>query len=185
MSTRPLLTQIEAAEACGVSRTTIRRRRTDGVFPGAVQDPKRGWMIPIEDLLAAGFHPNAPRGAPAGTAAKPGRTLAGGDQEAEQLRAELQRLQHEHELELERAKSAQKLAETEVRHLKGQLHERGQHIESLQRALAALTPAPERAAIPSPAAPAGAEAPPVAPGRAATPDNVQTPARRRWWGGRR
>ncbi|MEV6551804.1 helix-turn-helix domain-containing protein, partial [Streptomyces sp. NPDC051597] len=51
-----------AADACGVSRTTIRRRREEGGLPGAVQDPHRGWLIPVEDLLAAGFRLNAPAG---------------------------------------------------------------------------------------------------------------------------
>ncbi|MFJ8696978.1 helix-turn-helix transcriptional regulator [Streptomyces roseolilacinus] len=57
---RPMLSPRQAAAACGVSRTTIRRRREDGAFPGAVQDEKRGWLIPVEDLLAAGFRLNAP-----------------------------------------------------------------------------------------------------------------------------
>ncbi|MFJ3973400.1 helix-turn-helix domain-containing protein [Streptomyces parvus] len=60
--TRPMLTQREAAAACGVSRTTIRRRREAGGLPGAVQDEARGWLIPVEDLLAAGFRLNAPAG---------------------------------------------------------------------------------------------------------------------------
>jgi predicted DNA-binding transcriptional regulator AlpA len=44
MTTRPLLTQREAAAACGVSRTTIRRREA-GDLPRAVQDPHCGWLI--------------------------------------------------------------------------------------------------------------------------------------------
>ncbi|ROV64512.1 helix-turn-helix transcriptional regulator [Streptomyces globisporus] len=60
--TRPMLTQREAATACGVSRTTIRRRRDAGDLPGAVQDEARGWLIPVGDLLAAGFRLNAPAG---------------------------------------------------------------------------------------------------------------------------
>ncbi|MEV3898351.1 helix-turn-helix transcriptional regulator [Streptomyces anulatus] len=59
---RPMLTQREAATACGVSRSTIRRRREAGDLPGAVQDEVRGWLIPVEDLLAAGFRLNAPSG---------------------------------------------------------------------------------------------------------------------------
>lgn len=59
-TTRPMLTQREAADACGVSRTTIRRRREDGDLPGAVQDPHRGRLIPVEDLLSAGFRLHAP-----------------------------------------------------------------------------------------------------------------------------
>ncbi|MET9985707.1 helix-turn-helix domain-containing protein [Streptomyces rochei] len=59
-TTRPLLAQREAAAACGVSRTTIRRRREAGELPGAVLDDDRGWLIPVEDLLAARFRLNVP-----------------------------------------------------------------------------------------------------------------------------
>ncbi|MGV4987899.1 hypothetical protein [Streptomyces sp. NRAIS3] len=45
-TTRPLLAQREAAEACDVSRTTIRRRREAGALPGSVLDEERGWLIP-------------------------------------------------------------------------------------------------------------------------------------------
>ncbi|MDX3490978.1 helix-turn-helix domain-containing protein [Streptomyces sp. ID05-18] len=69
---RPMLTQREAATACGVSRTTIRRRREAGGLPGAVQDESRGWLIPVEDLLAAGFRLNAPAGPAADSAAGAG-----------------------------------------------------------------------------------------------------------------
>ncbi|WP_191878665.1 helix-turn-helix domain-containing protein, partial [Streptomyces filipinensis] len=58
--TRPMLTQREAAAACGVSRSTIRRRREAGDLPGCAEDPRRGWMIPVDALLAAGFRLNAP-----------------------------------------------------------------------------------------------------------------------------
>ncbi|MEV7114398.1 helix-turn-helix transcriptional regulator [Streptomyces anulatus] len=61
--TRPMLTRREAATACGVSRSTIRRRREAGDLPNAVQDEARGWLIPVkEGLLAAGFRLNAPAG---------------------------------------------------------------------------------------------------------------------------
>ncbi|MDX3596608.1 helix-turn-helix domain-containing protein [Streptomyces sp. ID03-2B] len=59
---RPMLTQREAATACGVSRTTIRRRREAGDLPGAVQNEAPGRLIPVEDLLAAGYRLNAPAG---------------------------------------------------------------------------------------------------------------------------
>ncbi|MFI9081624.1 helix-turn-helix transcriptional regulator [Streptomyces sioyaensis] len=190
MSTsRPLLTQVEAAAACGVSRSTIRRRRAAGDLPGSVQDEVRGWLIPVDALLAAGFRLNAPSspaasGSPdsdAGTAASP----AGDDQWAAELRAEIERLRHEHALVLKDAQHAQEMAEQEAVYLKEQLAERGEHIESLQRALLALTPAPERAAIPPPANPAGAAAP-VVPNQPTAAEGAQEPsARRRWWGGRR
>ncbi|MGW3466677.1 hypothetical protein ACWDE9_47390 [Streptomyces olivaceoviridis] len=82
-------------------------------------------------------------------------------------------------------------AEAEARHLKERLDERAQHIEDLQRAIAALTPAPQRAAIPQPAPPATAPAHPMpapaatpaAPDTAGTGDNhrQEQSERRRWW----
>ncbi|MEU0061085.1 helix-turn-helix domain-containing protein [Streptomyces sp. NPDC006334] len=56
----PSAAQREAATACGVSRTTIRRRREAGELPGSVLDDERGWLIPVDDLLAAGFRLHAP-----------------------------------------------------------------------------------------------------------------------------
>ncbi|MFC8494158.1 helix-turn-helix transcriptional regulator [Streptomyces sp. NPDC057235] len=57
---RPLLTQREASAACGVSHSTIHRRREAGELPGCVQDEEHDWLIPVEALLAAGFRLNAP-----------------------------------------------------------------------------------------------------------------------------
>ncbi|XQE90424.1 helix-turn-helix domain-containing protein [Streptomyces microflavus] len=74
--TRPMLTQREAATACGVSRSTIRRREA-GDLPGAVSDETRGWLIPVDDLLAAGFRLNTHVG-PNVTAASPAGTAPGG-----------------------------------------------------------------------------------------------------------
>ncbi|MEV6463060.1 helix-turn-helix domain-containing protein [Streptomyces albidoflavus] len=68
-SSRPLLTQVEAAAACGVSRSTIRRAREDGRLPGATRHPTRGWLIPVDALLAAGYRLHAP--APPDTPGKP------------------------------------------------------------------------------------------------------------------
>jgi hypothetical protein len=192
MSTRPLLTQREAAAACGVSRTTIRRRREAGELPGAVLDEERGWLIPVEDLLAAGFRLNAPsppdkadRGE--GQDRAGGRTAGVPEVEESDLRAELERLQREHEAELAAERHARALAEAEAKHLRDRLDERAEHIADLQRALKALTPAPERAAIPQPSPPATAPAAPVSapPPAPAVPgdDEQQGPAagRRRWW----
>ncbi|MGW9361989.1 helix-turn-helix domain-containing protein, partial [Streptomyces diastaticus] len=68
-SSRPLLTQVEAAAACGVSRSTIRRAREAGHLPGATRHPARGWLIPVDALLAAGYRLHAP--APPDTPGKP------------------------------------------------------------------------------------------------------------------
>lgn len=182
---RPMLSLREAASACGVSRTTIRRRREAGDLPNAVQDPRRGWVIPVEDLLAAGFRLNAPAPAEDGAEAPvsaAGRGVVpadGGGQGAAALRAELARIRAEHELALAHAEYGQKLAEAEAKHLRVQLAERGERIADLQRAVAALAPAPERGVL----APASPPASPAVPGQAQG-EHLEPESRRRWWGGR-
>jgi hypothetical protein len=57
MTERPSWTIARAATECNVSRDTIKRRRLAGAFPNAYQDANRTWLIPITDLLAAGFQP--------------------------------------------------------------------------------------------------------------------------------
>lgn len=56
---RPLWTLSEAAQRCDVSRSTIRRYRESGKFPNAVKRSGE-WVVPVEDLLAAGLRPTAP-----------------------------------------------------------------------------------------------------------------------------
>lgn len=55
--TRPVFTLRQASTRCGVSFSTIRRRREDGAFPNAYKTPDGQWMVPVEDLLAAGLKP--------------------------------------------------------------------------------------------------------------------------------
>ncbi|MFD3572006.1 helix-turn-helix domain-containing protein [Streptomyces sp. NPDC058667] len=190
---RPLLTQREAAAACGVSRSTIRRRREAGELAGCVQDEERGWLIPVEALLAAGFRVNAPsppEDAVPGKAAAPaaGTTAAGEDVVA--LRAELERERQAHALEVAQARHQAALAEAEAGHLRAQLAAKAEHITDLQNALRALAPAPERSAIKQsahPAAGGGVVVPGqahAAPSTAARGGGEEEP-RRRWWGGRR
>jgi len=68
---RPALTLTEAARAAGVDRRTLRRRLDAGELPNAYRDrgrqgPGTGpWLIPVGDLLAAGFTLNAPSPGPA------------------------------------------------------------------------------------------------------------------------
>jgi hypothetical protein len=62
MTERPSWTIARAAEECNVSRDTIKRRRAAGAFPNAYQDASKTWMIPITDLLAAGFQPTMHKG---------------------------------------------------------------------------------------------------------------------------
>ncbi|MVO90637.1 hypothetical protein GPA10_39285 [Streptomyces sp. p1417] len=179
---RPLLPQREAAAACGVSRSIIRRRREAGELPHSVLDDDRGWLIPVDDLLAAGLRLNAPAppddtttGVGQDQAHATGTAMAGPAGEAE-LRAELERLRHEHQLQLAHADHA--LAEAEAGHLRKRLDERAAHIADLQQALAALTPAPERPAIPQPTTPATA---PAVPEPTASQRQEGSGPRRRWW----
>ena len=120
---RPWFTLTEAAGVVGLSRDAMRRRlRADG-FPNAVQDqgrPGAPWIIPLEDLLAAGLRLQAPtQGDPGG--------VHGGDAPPspdERLAARNQQL------------------EVEVRHLRALLEERGRTVEMMELALRALPPAP-------------------------------------------
>jgi hypothetical protein len=57
MTERPSWTLSRAAEECGVSRDTLKRRRAAGEFPNAYMDTRGKWLIPVNDLLAAGFKP--------------------------------------------------------------------------------------------------------------------------------
>ncbi|MEV6080969.1 helix-turn-helix domain-containing protein [Streptomyces sp. NPDC052069] len=183
--TRPMLNQREAATACGVSRTTIRRRREAGALPNAVEDPVRGWLIPVEDLLAAGFRLNAP--APPDAVSVP----AGADDDVQEdqedvaaLRAELERARHEHALAVAEAEHGRLLAQAEAEHLREQLAARAEHIADLQQAVRALTAVPDRGVLhpsvpgqQSHPEPAAAPAAPVGPAE-------RGPQRRRRWGGR-
>lgn len=70
---RPMLTQQEAATACGVSRTTIRRCREAGDLPGAVSDETRGVAHPCGRPVGGRVsaersrQPRCHRGFPVGT----------------------------------------------------------------------------------------------------------------------
>ncbi|MFJ1774998.1 hypothetical protein ACIOFQ_32935 [[Kitasatospora] papulosa] len=128
-----MLTQREAATACGVSRTTIRRREV-GDLPNSVQDAARGWLIPVDDLLAAAswlYAPSLPdEKAPSGAQENSAGSVTE-EQGAVALRAELERVRHEHALAV-------------AEHLREQLAARGEHIADPQRALKVLMPTPER-----------------------------------------
>ncbi|MFI5635062.1 helix-turn-helix transcriptional regulator [Streptomyces sp. NPDC051664] len=185
MSTRPMLNQREAADACGVSRTTIRRRREAGDLPGAVQDPARGWLIPVDDLLAAGFRLNAPAppdapDEPAPSSPTGQNSDVGGGQDVAAVRAELERVRQEHALALAQAEHGRQLAQTEADHLRAQLAIRGEHIADLQRTLKALMPAPEQPVLDRPSVPGQTQTEPPA----GSVPKEKEPARgeqRRWW----
>lgn len=59
-SSRPSWTISEAADRCGVSKSTVRRYREAGKFPSAFKDSQGAWKVPLEDLLAVGWKPIDP-----------------------------------------------------------------------------------------------------------------------------
>ncbi|MEU0297871.1 hypothetical protein ABZ252_00010 [Streptomyces sp. NPDC006175] len=105
-----MLNQREAATACGVSRTTIRRRREAGDRPGAVQDAARSWLIPVDDLLAAGLRLHNPSPADAEASPGPEGHPVAVEPGTAALRAVLEHLRHAHAL-----------AVAEAQHLREQL----------------------------------------------------------------
>jgi hypothetical protein len=68
--TAPVLSLAEAAKACGVSESTIRRRRPELLASGAVQGPK-GWSIPVTALIALGLMDRTTAGTPESPADRP------------------------------------------------------------------------------------------------------------------
>jgi transcriptional regulator with XRE-family HTH domain len=58
MDATPLkFTMQQAADRCGVDKSTISRKRKSGKFPNARQEADGTWRIPLADLLADGLAP--------------------------------------------------------------------------------------------------------------------------------
>ncbi|MFJ3630467.1 hypothetical protein ACIPQ3_30685 [Streptomyces albidoflavus] len=171
-----VFSQRDAAAACGTTVTTIRRWRQAGKTPNAYQ-VDGAWMYPLADLLAAGatVNPPSPPDPPAPSAGGEGSgSAAAGEGEEATLRAELARVRGE----LTEARHAAQLAGQEAGQLRARLSERADHIKDLQQALAALSAAPERAALTGPAA-----APPAVPEQQSAPAGEESGEgeRRPWW----
>ncbi|MEV5150271.1 hypothetical protein AB0L14_39545 [Streptomyces sp. NPDC052727] len=165
---------------------TIRRRREAGELPGSVLDEEQRWLIPVENLLAAPVSGSTPPRPPDDQAAPDADGTASDSRDqagAAELRAELERLRHEHEPELAEERNARALAEAEARHLRELLAERGDHIADLQQALKTLTAAPNRRPSPSPC-PRHSPAPVTAAPEPPTNKQGREQEQRRWWSGR-
>ncbi len=112
-----LLSITEAAEACSLSRQTIKRRIAEGTFPGAHrevmanQGGNERWVIPLADLQAAGLRPNAARRP---TVADIDLTDAGN---GDQYRGEIERLRREISQARQRAAVAEAVADERLRSL--------------------------------------------------------------------
>ncbi|WP_422161680.1 helix-turn-helix transcriptional regulator [Polaribacter sp.] len=192
---RPALSIRQATEACGVSRSTIRRYREAGKFPNAYQyGDDQAWHIPIDDLLNAGLHlteqgksepdqgpeqgggPTSEQGVK-GTVNTPEPTVTMTLSEVIDLRVRAERA--------EAAAAAAERAATAAQ----------QGTEALQRAVTGLETAlraiEARPVTPQPQAQTPVEVPAQAPApQANTVIDVRQPAvaqpvGRHWWGGKR
>lgn len=119
----------EAAQQCGVSRTTIKRRLDGGAFPNAEKDSSGRWLIPVSDLTAAGFHPG-----------KPGKAHPDprGDLGMNQV-SELEQLRHELATERIKREAAEQLAD-----------ERGQRADALEKAMLMIEGGPRKTEVSDP-----------------------------------
>lgn len=57
MSKRPEFTIAQITEQFDVSRSTVRRGINNGRFPNATKDHHGRWLIPVDDVLNAGYKP--------------------------------------------------------------------------------------------------------------------------------
>lgn len=143
----PVLGLAEAAKACGISVSTLRRKRGDLEDAGAIATPA-GWRIPITALVSLGLMPattpppEEPRMAP--TMQPP---AGGGNAPADTLREELDALRSRLVAAEQRAAVAEAIA-----------HERERVIEAQATALRMLEAPATSTATPTsestPAAPA-------------------------------
>jgi len=141
---RPELTIKEAATSCGVSDKTIRRNLKK--FPNAHRldapsGPKAGpWVIPVTDLLAAGYQvgrPSSPE-EPQSADAPPSRT----DTEANELRKRIEELE---QADLDREREIAKLR-TRAEVAEAIATERSQALDDVRLALRALEAGPAQPA---------------------------------------
>lgn len=84
---RPSWTLSEAVERTEASRSTLKRLIASNAFPGAYKDTRGRWLIPLNDLIAAGYSPVSSIEGLAPTVEE--TTQAGDAGEIEALRAEL------------------------------------------------------------------------------------------------
>lgn len=126
-----MLSLREAATAAGVSLSTIRRRHRVGTFQNARKDGEGRWLIPVNDLLAAGFRLNTPD-TPATEAVNDGHEPPDSAYYRRQAEAAHAELRHQLKLEQMRAEHAERLADERLR-----------MIDHYERALRILEAAPE------------------------------------------
>lgn len=160
---RPRWSASETARRCGVGRATIQRALAAGRIPGATETSK-GWSIPLDGLLAAGFTPDRPS-PPDPVPAAPARAAREHDRTPDP-----DPTGHAHRIaELEAALAAER-ARADLEHAhrlaaESLAAERAERVADLRLALRQLGAAPET----TPPAPSPAPAPAPTPTEPAPP----------------
>ncbi|MGY2084858.1 helix-turn-helix domain-containing protein [Blastococcus sp. SYSU DS0539] len=110
----------EAAEACGVSRDTVKRRLADGQFPGAVKDDGESgaWRIPLVDLVQAGLEPVVPGPSTPASLAVPHTASPEECRVCREKQSELDRLREQLAVAQVEAVSARELADVHAAHVR-------------------------------------------------------------------
>lgn len=122
-----LFTMAQAAEVCGVNKSTIARARQAGKFPNSQQQPDGSYRIPLSDLAAAHFLDRVH-----------GVTAS---QEAHKPKDATQHLHHE----LAQTKHELALATQRAQHLQQLLDAKEESLQALRVAIKALEAAPAEA----------------------------------------
>lgn len=174
MSTKgPAWTIADAADRCGVSRSTVRRYRESDRFPNAFKDPMGMWKIPETDLRAVGWTVTDPDALdPAAAAA------AAAEERARVAEARVREL--EAVVELARVKG--EAAENKASAAEDKAAMALRHLDDMRGALLVLERYRPAEAVSAPEYPAGTHQAPTAPSTDATPERgTQQPSKRRWW----
>ena len=144
---RRIVTIRDAAVASGIDRRALTRQLNDGAFPNAFRErsaegvAKGPWLIPVDDLVAAGIALDEPRvGNHNGTT--PSKEQSSVGPSATELRAELDAVRAELAEERGRRRVAEALAE-----------ERATAIETLRDALKTMEALAAAASAPAPPPP--------------------------------
>lgn len=145
MSKRPEFTIAQITTQFTVSRSTVRRCLNDGRFPNAKKDHHGRWLIPVDDVIQAGFTPRKTWLNEPGSQDAPGPSqLVQNNVETNNNAGSMDLVHLEKELAHERA---------QVEKLKALLEAERNHVESLRMALRMIEtkkPNPPEAAVTTP-----------------------------------
>lgn len=140
---RPSWTINRAAQECGVSSSTIKRRLREGKFPNAVQGAGGAWTIPVTDLVLAGLRPGKP--APPEQKTDLDHTETDPSHWSRSNKNDLVQRPRSEELlnRISKLEQELKLERTKRENLEILLKERGDHVETLKLAIRMIEPPKE------------------------------------------